>query len=146
MSLSIPSGTTYWIDFQSFAESAAGVHTPGSCGNRRASDYEGLAFADYWGFTADPLDLASAAPSERMAYPPSGWTLGGDASSSCNVVKYNRSFSWTELSSCKSAAGTSLIAVTQSDDTVELTGTLFVELVSPYRFDDDSYSIHFAVD
>ena len=39
-----------------------------------------------------------------------------------------------ELSSCADAEGNTLIAVTQSDDSVDLTGTFYVELVSPYRF------------
>ena len=39
-----------------------------------------------------------------------------------------------ELTSCDDAADNALISVTETDETVLLEGTLFVELVSPYRF------------
>ncbi len=85
-------GTTYWIDLQSFSSADGGVDSAGSCGNRRSADYDGLDFDDFFGFTTNPMDLESAATSERMAYPPSDWTL---TASSCNVVEYERTFSWT---------------------------------------------------
>ena len=87
-------GTTYWIDFQSFSAlgSSDGVDSAGTCANRRSADYEELDFDDFFGFTTNPMDLESATTSDRMAYPPSDWTL---TASSCNVVEYERTFSWT---------------------------------------------------
>ena len=84
-------GTTYWLDLQSFAGISGGIGEAGSCGNRRAADYgDDLSFAEYWNFTVDPLDLADAATAERMAYPPSDWSL---TASDCHTVEYERTFS-----------------------------------------------------
>ena len=83
-------GTTYWIDLQSFSESAGGIDDAGSCGNRRSADYDGLSFADWWSMTVDPEDLDSAPTADRMAYPPSSWTF---SSTDCQTVKYERTFS-----------------------------------------------------
>ncbi len=87
-------GTTYWIDLQSFGalDAGDGVNSAGSCANRRSADYDGLDFDDFFGFTTNPMDLEGAATAERMAYPPSDWTL---TAPSCNVVEYERTFSWT---------------------------------------------------
>merc|ERR1719238_1453099 len=101
-------GTTYWIDFQSFSGSDGGVDSAGSCANRQSTDYDELQFADYWSFTVNPMDLESVSTAERMAYPPSDWTLNA---SSCNMVEYERTFSWSELTSYTDAGGSALITV-----------------------------------
>ncbi len=87
-------GTTYWMDFQSFTslDTGNGVDSAGTCANRRSADYAALDFNNFFGFTADPEALESASTADRMAYPPSDWTL---TALSCNVVKYERTFSWT---------------------------------------------------
>ena len=95
-------GTTYWIDLQSFSEFDSmdnGIANAGSCGNRRAADYGPLTFGEFWKYTVDPADLANASNADRMAYPPSDWTL---SASGCNAVNYERTFSlavwWRSLS------------------------------------------------
>lgn len=87
-------GTTYWIDLQSFTAlgDGHGVDSAGTCANRQSSDYDALDFDAFFGFTTNPMDLESVSTSERMAYPPSDWTL---TASSCNVVEYEKTFSWT---------------------------------------------------
>merc|ERR1719361_1657199 len=137
-------GTTYWVDFQSFSASNA-INAPGSCGNRNADDYSGLDFANYWGYTVNPADLASAETADRLAYPPSDWTFAVDDASSCNVVNYERKFSWTELTSCTDSGDNVLVEVTETADAITLSGTLFIELVSPYSMADSSYYRTFPV-
>merc|ERR1719450_1734821 len=110
-------GSTYWIDLQSFSNADGGVDSAGTCANRQSADYIGLTFDDFFGFTTDPMDLESADTSDRMAYPPSDWTLNA---LSCNVVEYERTFSWTELTACADAAGNALVSVTETDDSVLL--------------------------
>jgi len=132
-------GTTYWIDFQSFSESADGVDAAGTCANREAEDYANLTFAEWWEYTADPLDLANAANAERMAYPDSNWTLDAASGTSCNVVEYERTFSWTDMKACDDAEGNGLIQVTQTTESITLSGTFFVELVSPYSMSSADY-------
>ena len=84
-------GTTYWIDFQSFSD-VNRIDSAGSCANRRSADYESLDWSEYWNYTVDPAKLDTVSNAERMAYPPSNWTL---TALSCNVVEYERTFSWT---------------------------------------------------
>jgi len=129
-------GTTYWVDFQSFSSVDGGVGSAGSCTNRRSADYSGLSFAEMWEYPVDPTKLDSVNTAERMAYPPSDWTL---TATECTVIEFERTFSWTELSSCADADGNALIAVTESADTVDLTGTFYVELVSPYSMSSADY-------
>merc|ERR1719216_299190 len=137
-------GTTYWVDFQSFSASNA-INAPGSCGNRDADDYSGLDFANYWGYTVNPADLASAETADRLAYPPSNWTFAVDDASSCNVVNYERKFSWTQLTACTDSGDNGLVEVAETADAITLSGTLFIELVSPYSMADSSYYRTFPV-
>merc|ERR1719361_2513624 len=137
-------GTTYWVDFQSFSASNA-INAPGSCGNRDGDDYSGLDFADYWTYTVNPADLASAETADRLAYPPSNWTFAVDDASSCNVVNYERTFSWTDLTACTDSGDNGLVEVAETADAITLSGTLFIELVSPYSMADSSYYRTFPV-
>jgi len=63
----------------------------------------------------------------------------------CNAVVYERTMSWTDLTSCQDAAGNALISVTETAATVLLEGTLFVELVSPYSMSSSGYFRTFPV-
>merc|ERR1719300_2193991 len=87
-------GTTYWIDFQSFSSVDGGVDSAGSCGNRRSADYSGLSFAEMWEYPVNPADLDSVSTAERMAYPPSDWTLNAV---NCSTIQYERTLSWAAL-------------------------------------------------
>jgi len=129
-------GTTYWIDFESFSSVDGDVNAVGTCTNRRSADYDGLSFAEWWSYPVDPADLATESASNRMAYPPSNWTV--DAMN-CSVIRYERTMSWADLSSCQDADGNELITVEDTDDTVTLSGTLFVEMVSPYSMETTGY-------
>merc|ERR1719228_102409 len=135
-------GTTYWIDFQSFSSVDGGVDSAGSCGNRRSADYSSLDFANFWEYPVNPADLDSVTNAERMAYPPSDWTLNAV---NCTSIQYERTLSWADLASCQDAAGNALIAIEDTNDAVKLTGTLFVELVSPYSMSTAGYFRTFPV-
>merc|ERR1719427_1662396 len=131
-------GTSYCIDFQSFGESVDSIDDAGTCGNRQSDDYEGLDFSEYWGYTTDPEALEDSSTAERMAYPPSDWTL---SSADCNTVRYERTFSWTELTACDASedGDDPLVTVTETPSAILLRGTFFVELVSPYSMSSDDY-------
>jgi len=124
-------GTTYWIDLQSFAGLTAGIGAAGSCGNRREADYDGLQFSELWDYTVDPLFLEDAPAAERMAYPPSDWTLS-PSDESCHKVTYSRTLSLAELTACTDAEGEPLVKVRGVDSHILIEGAFFVELVSPY--------------
>lgn len=132
-------GTSYYIDFQSFSEIDGGIDKPGTCANRNKADYSGKSFGQFWTYPVDPETLDAVATADRMAYPPSEWTLNADG---CNEVVYKRTLSWADLTSCADADGDALISVTQTDGEdgqVLLEGTLFVEVVSPYSMTTDGY-------
>jgi hypothetical protein len=129
-------GTTYWLDFESFSNVDGGISSPGTCANRQAADYANLQFDEMWEYPVNPLTLDAVNTAERMAYPPSDWTL---TATECTVIEFERTFSWTELSSCADADGNALIEISESDDTVDLTGTFYVELVSPYSMSSTDY-------
>merc|ERR1719290_532069 len=110
-------GTTYWIDFESFSSGGDNIRSPGSCGNRRSADFSGPDFADLWTFPVNPADLSSATTADRMAYPPSDWTLNAN---DCNTIQFERTLSWAELTSCQDAAGKAVISVDDTADALKL--------------------------
>jgi len=55
------------------------------------------------------------------------------------MVEYERTFSWSELTSCSDDGGSALVQVTETDETVTLSGTFYVELVSPYTMSSGDY-------
>ena len=89
---SLCSGTSYYIDFQSFSEIDGGIDESGTCANRNAADYIGLSFEQFWKFPVNPMKLVTVNTEDRMAYPPTAWDL---SATDCNVVKYKRTMSWT---------------------------------------------------
>merc|ERR1719474_2010540 len=135
-------GTTYWIDFQSFSSVDGDVSSAGSCTNRRSADYSGLSFADSWEYPVDPAKLDSVSTAERMAYPPSDWTLSAD---DCTTIQYERTLNWAALTECQDAAGKKLISVEDTANALKLSGTFFVELVSPYSMSTEGYFRTFPV-
>jgi len=135
-------GTTYWIDFQSFASVDGGIDSAGSCTNRRSADYSGLSFAEMWEYPVDPTKLDSVNTAERMAYPPSDWTL---SASDCTTIQYERTLNWAALTQCQDAAGKKLISVEDTSEALKLSGTFFVELVSPYSMATEGYFRTFPV-
>jgi len=55
------------------------------------------------------------------------------------MVEYERTFSWSELTSCADSEGSALITVSETADAVLLEGTFYVELVSPYSVGSDEF-------
>jgi len=135
-------GTTYWIDFQSFSGTSGSVASVGSCGNRRDEDYTDLSFDEWWSYTVDPWDLVDAQTPNRMAYPPSNWTL---SSADCNTLTYERTFTLAELTECTGSDGQSLVTAQQTDAAISYEGTFFVALVSPYSMTNSEYYRTFSL-
>jgi len=127
-------GTTYWIGFESISSVAGGLSAPGTCSNRRIDDSGAYPM---WRYPVNPMTLTDDMnPAERMAYPPSDWSL---SSEDCNEVVYSRTLSWKDLTSCQDAKGNSVISVTETAETILMEGTFFVELVSPYSMATQSH-------
>jgi len=95
----------------------------------RSADYVGLSSANLWSFPVNPSDLETESTENRMAYPPSDWTLNAE---DCSAIKYERTMSWADLTSCRDEDDNPLITVVDAERTLTLSGQLFVELLSPY--------------
>jgi len=134
-------GTTYWIDLQSFTESAGSVSDAGSCANRRAADYGG-AFEEWWSYPTNPQSLDSTLTADRMAYPPSDWTI---SSTDCHTVTYQRTFTLAELTECTDSGGSALVSATETSDAISYEGTFHVELLSPFDMADSAYYRTFSL-
>lgn len=78
-----------------------------------------------------------------LAYPPAdpesgSWTIYMDPDNVCTVVVYEGSFSWNDLVGCTSADGSlSYVTAEQTDDAITLSGTFYINVVSPYEYSAD---------
>merc|ERR1712223_1475187 len=70
------------------------------------------------------------------------WTLDAN---DCTTIQYERTLSWAALTKCKDAAGNPLISVEDTPNALKLSGTFFVELVSPYSMATEGYFRTFPV-
>merc|ERR1719273_2738407 len=93
-------------------------------------------------FICDVNQATGQSSAGRMAYPPSDWTLNAV---NCSTIKYSRTLSWADLTSCQDAAGNALISVENTNEALKLSGTFFVELISPYSMSTEGYFRTFPV-
>ena len=134
-------GVTYVLDFEDFDAHADAINEPGTCQNRNGDDFtgSGQTFDDFWDYSNQPvIDIGT--PS-FLAYPPADpidgdWEISmGDQ---CNTIVYNGKFTWSDLRNCqKYGGGDSYTSVVSDDNWLNLTGTFYINLVSPYWYDAD---------
>jgi len=134
-------GTTYVMDFESFETSTRGIDSPGSCQNRVAAPFLNGGFNEWWGYMNAPAGDVIDFPlgSTWLAYPPmpSEWSydavtaVNNDGSGQC-MVNYASTFTWQDLLGCQDADSNTLLTVTDSVDALTLSGTMYINVVSPY--------------
>merc|ERR1719384_2583479 len=61
------------------------------------------------------------------------------------MIQFERTLSWAELTECQDVAGNDLISVEDTNEALKLSGTFFVELVSPYSMATEGYFRTFPV-
>ena len=100
-------GTTYWIDFESFSSVDGGVSAPGTCANRRSSDYVGLSFAEMWDYPLNPANLESVGGTSTAQYQ---LHHSSDAGNSEGI-------SWSQANDyCSATYGTTLATIRDDAD------------------------------
>ena len=65
-------GTTYVLGFVEFEGDGAGsgIDIPGTCENRKAEDFEGKTWKQYWNYSDTPYINGHIASQDYLAYPP----------------------------------------------------------------------------
>jgi len=113
---------------------------PGNCQNRLESSFNGINdFNEYWTYSEYPYLADNLGSDSYLAYPPPSdyWTLSIE-SNTCSMINYNGIFSWNDLTQCQDYSGNDLIDVTDNGQSITLSGTLYVNLVSPYSMGSDT--------
>ena len=143
-------GTTYVIDFQSFETGTPSfIGQIGNCQNRNPSDFISSDFNTFWEYSDYPY-LNGLGTSNYLSYPPPNsdyWTI--ETPQNCtSLINYHGSFSWQDITKCKDGNNDALIAVDDgitNSDSITLSGTLYVSVVSPYSMnsaDPGYYRVH----
>eukprot|EP01084_Bolivina_argentea_P009297 17396_1 len=135
-------GTMYNIDFKSFDVAADSIKNPGSCSNHLASTFENKTWQDCWTYSNTPYKTGHLGNAQYPVYGPSGenWILSMDTTSAwstCSRIQYNAHFTWQTLSECTDGAGNKVININTENETIDLNGRLYVNLVSPISMSDD---------
>eukprot|EP01083_Nonionella_stella_P058458 153076_1 len=130
-------GTTYVIDFEDFNAHSDSIKAPGTCQNRDRDAFADptLTWDDVWAFSETP-NAGHVGTEDYLAYAPGGdWTA--EMSDLC-TVKYSASFTWDELMDCTNYDGSaSYISTEDTGDSIVLSGTLYINVVSPYDYAAD---------
>jgi hypothetical protein len=119
---------TWTIDFESWNGNTRSINNPNNCENRLASTFSGLTWSEYWN-AATFATLPEALNNVQLPpYGPSNWTLYAD---SCSAVTYSRSFSFSNLVSCRGSTGSQLVSVQQvnGSNLIQYSGSLYVTAV-----------------
>eukprot|EP01084_Bolivina_argentea_P256071 431003_1 len=135
-------GTTYVVGFDSFGTSGHLINEPGNCQNRVFNSFLSGTFDQWWDYSEYPYlnDLSS---NTYLSYPPPSeyWTLSIDQFT-CSPINYLGIFSWNDLTQCQDYNGNDLIDVIDDGTSITLSGTLYVNLVSPYTMSTTDSGIY----
>eukprot|EP01083_Nonionella_stella_P084379 233577_1 len=128
-------GTTYVIDFEDFDAHKSSIRDPGTCQNRVATDLtESAASWDtLWSYSESPGLSGHLGTANYLAYPPPGvWSVEmADIETACHVV-YTASLTWAQLMDCTGSDGTPFVTPVDSEDALTLSGTVYINVVSPF--------------
>jgi len=127
-------GMMYIVDFESYDAASLDVQKVGSCANRNGAMREGD-WKDQWVYSAEAdrgVDVGTGAYVGNRFWDLS--TSEGD----CSDVKWTGSFSWYNLLNCTNNDKSSQVIIAETDDWVNMTGAVSVNLVSPLVLDSDS--------
>ena len=132
-------GVAYVLDFEDFDAHKDNITQPGTCQNRNHDDFmNGPTWEDYWRFSDEPQNDGNVGDNGYLAYPPPD-SLYGDwdvymKDDGCDTVVYSGKFTWTDLRNCKqyNSIGDPYTDIVSDDNWVNLTGTFYLNVVSPY--------------
>ena len=74
-----------------------------------------------------------------LAYPPPSqyWSLNIEYDT-CSPINYQGIFNWNDLTNCQDFDGNDLITVKDNGDDITLSGTVYVNVISPFQMGSDS--------
>ena len=100
--------TAWVVDFGRWDFCSRSIAIPQNCENRLASSYaQATSFSQYFNSAADVFAPNALGSLQNLAYGPSnGWNL---TAVSCNVVRFAREMSFSELLGCNDLTGSPLI-------------------------------------
>jgi hypothetical protein len=134
-------GTTYVLDFEDFDAHEDSIVLPGTCENRDADAFTGASFDATWEYSENPAGFGQiAVPGHYLAYPPAGkWDISMAEQDVCGIVHYEGSFSWNDLMQCSNNDKSlgSYMETTDDGEFLRLSGTFYVNVVSPFAYDSD---------
>eukprot|EP01084_Bolivina_argentea_P256076 431012_1 len=143
-------GTTYVIDFAPFDGNQNNIYEAGTCQNRKQqSFYDANStlknFAMWWEYSHFPYVNNQLGSDNYLSYPSSDhWSVSSnfadytDIKTGCDSITYSALFSWFDLFDCTNYNGNTPYLTIESDDTlINMSGTLYVDIVSPYSLNED---------
>ena len=136
---SILLGTTYMIDFVGLSSSDnIEIEKPGNCQNRLSSDFKSdIVFKEFWKYSDTPNINGHLGSRQYLAYPPPSlyWNL---SFTNCSYINYYGTFSWFDLMECSDYDQiNNYNHIIFDNDWINLTGTLFVDIISPNNLEND---------
>jgi len=136
-------GTTYFISFRAFSSDDT-IANPGNCDNRDAAAFVNKSWAESWRFDEAGATIDSLGSAQFLAYGPSNfWSVSPDGRYPDCVerVHYAAEFPLPDLLGCVDAAGAPSIEVVTNDAWMNVSGSLFVSVLSPLTmsFESSSY-------
>eukprot|EP01084_Bolivina_argentea_P040424 74721_1 len=126
-------GTTYVLDFGEFDGTLNNIRQPGNCQNRLRSNFISPTFTELWAYSDTPFIEGHLAKTPYLAYPPAEhWQLTIEGNQQCSPIHYHGEFTWIQLVQCTDFThDTQYTKITEDADWVNLTGIVYVHVVSP---------------
>lgn len=127
----LPEDCAYVVRFSPFNYTTHDVNLPGTCENRVASTFNGLAFDKWWNHTSNARRNAAIGTNRTPAYGPAGGWV--QTILDCATIRWTRSFSLSELANCKDPKGVTEVKVTDTGagGAIIYEGKLAISLVLP---------------
>eukprot|EP01083_Nonionella_stella_P219343 785837_1 len=124
-------GTSYIISFSELNINQI-YNNSNPCVNRVRSSFEDTSFHEWWTYSNYPFIKSHVGTNRYLAYPPPGplWTLR-NGNSSCTRITYNGEFSYDDFYDCANNDPHNSIIITSDDAYINITATLYVNIVSP---------------
>ena len=139
-------GTTYVIDFESYEAHADRINLPNNCQNRVAKSFQNKNWEQWWEYSTTPYFDNHVGSDNFLAYPPPGqlWNvtmvpvLKNNVMNYCSQVRYQAVIPWMTLLSCQDKHSKKVITLTEDENRINASGTLYVNVVSPYDKDSET--------
>lgn len=139
-------GSSYIIDFDSVDAAAMNIREPGTCSNRNVDDFEAVEWSEIWKYSPN-MNTEGDIGGDHLAYPPSTrWIINQSAVGQCTGVRWTGQFSWFDLLECTEYDDDGmLVDIQENAEWVNMSGVVFVNLVSPLTLNTDSGISYFCV-